>query len=165
MPYGRPGPVKVVPLREFLGGQTLHAVKSFQSVTASILKRPTRPNPPRHARLTPWRKLTGSQVEAFRRIVGDPASYWNGWPIYRRFPPRPGFALRLVREGLVTSLLADLQNPGWEFHCHDETYWGFHFAGDAMAALAKSIFPEYASPDRRSVWKKGVLDDLEQVEL
>ena len=34
------------------------------------------------------------------------------------------------------------------------------FAGEAMADFAKVVFPEYASPGGRAVWRSGALDAL-----
>jgi len=91
----------------------------------------------------------------------DPESYWNGWPKYRRFPPRPGFAVQLKGPDDGAVLLVDLHNPGWEMFCGDEEYWGFNFAGPRLAALAKAVLAEYASDNSKSVWKKGAIESLE----
>jgi hypothetical protein len=155
----------VLPLEEVLGTQTLRAVISLQTAEAAILKRPTRPGPRRLSgfqRLTPWRALTASQLTALRGILTDPASYWNGWPKYRRLPPRPGFAFQLKGLEGVAILLVDLHNPGWELFCGDEDYWGFSFAGPGLAALAKAVYPEYASSASAAVWKRGSIKSLEK---
>jgi hypothetical protein len=153
----------VLPVEEILGNQTLHVLRSVRKATAAILKRPTRAGPrrlPDFKRLTRWRALTKSQLSTLWKILNDPDSYWNGWPMYRRFPPRPGFAVQLVSPDRDAVLLVDLHNPGWELFCGDEDYWGFNFAGPRLGALAKAVFPEYASANSKSVWKKGTIETL-----
>jgi len=153
-----------VPLGEFLGKRTLALLCSFRHVNAAILKRPTsagRLHLPDYKRLTPWRKLAKSQCIELNSILNDPNSYWNGSPKYRRFPPRPGFAIRLTSSDDDAVLLVDLHNPGWELFCGEERYWGFNFAGTRLARLAKSVFKEYASSSPKSVWKKGAIEALD----
>jgi hypothetical protein len=153
----------LVPVEQILGPQTLRAIQTSRAATAAILKRPTQPGPQVLAdfpRLTQWRALSKSQFNELVEILSDSRSYWTGSPVYRRFPPRPGFAIRM---GAVV-LLIDLQNPGWEIHCAEERYWGFHFAGPRIARLAKSIFPEFASPGSQSIWKRGALEALQPVD-
>jgi hypothetical protein len=154
----------VLPVKEILGKQTLDVVLSLRTATAAILKRPTRPGPrrlPDYERLTPWRTLTKPQLTELCRILTNPHSYWNGWPKYRRFPPRPGFAVQLKGPDDDAVLLVDLHNPGWELFCGNEDYWGFNFAGPRLTALAKAVFPECASENSKSVWKKGAIETLE----
>lgn len=152
------------PIEDILGKQTLRVVCSLQSATAAILKRPAESGLlvlSDFKILTAWRTLTEPQLSELRSILTDPDSYWNGWPIYRRFPPRPGFAVRLSGAEDKAVLLIDLHNPGWELLCGAERYWGFNFAGPRLSALAKSIFPEHASAHSTSVWKKGAIKVLE----
>jgi hypothetical protein len=70
-------------------------------------------------------------------------------------PPRPGFVFQLTHDQLTADILVDLHNAGWIIRCADERYWGFHFAGEAVRELAKSLFPEFASPDPSAVWRKS----------
>jgi hypothetical protein len=154
----------VLPVEQILGKQTLDVVHSFQTATAAILKRPTGPGPrrlPDYELLTAWRTLTKSQVTDLFEILTDPHSYWNGWPKYRRFPPRPGLAVQLKGRDDDAVLLVDLHNPGWELFCCNEDYWGFNFAGPRLTALAKAVFPECASDHSKSVWKKCAIEALE----
>jgi hypothetical protein len=153
-----------LPVDELLGKRTLAVVCSLQKANAAVLKRPTSSGRlllPDYERLTRWRTLTKSQRAELSAILTDPESYWNGWPKYRRFPPRPGFAVQLKGPGDDAVLLIDLHNPGWEMFCGDERYWGFNFAGARLAALAKTVFAEYASDNSKSVWKRGTIKALE----
>jgi hypothetical protein len=152
-----------LPIEEILGKQSLEVLRSVDKATAAILKRPTGVGTRRLSdfeRLTPWRTLKKSQLCFLCDILNDPDSYWNGWPKYRRPPPRPCFAVKLRSSKCNADLLIDLHNPGWELFCGDEDYWGFNFAGPRLVALAKSVFAEYASGNSKSIWKKGVVEKL-----
>jgi hypothetical protein len=154
----------VLPVQDVLGKQSLKVTDSLQTAHAAILKRPKRAGRRRLADyepLTAWRTLTDSQTSELRDILLDPLSYWNGWPKYRRFPPRPGFAVKLRGANGEADLLIDLHNPGWELLCSNEAYWGFNFAGPRLAAIAKAVFPEYASQHLTSVWKRDAIKSLE----
>jgi hypothetical protein len=154
----------IIPVDQVLGRRTLAAIRAARGATAAILKRPTDPGQKKLAdfsRLTEWRTLSASQFHELVEILSDARSYWTGCPVFRRFPPRPGFAIRMTGgRGDDVVLLIDLQNPGWEIHCGAERYWGFHFAGPRVGRLAKSVFPEFASDSARSIWKRGAIDSL-----
>lgn len=155
----------VLPVERILGERTLDVVRSFTIAKAAILKKSDDPAGFRLAefkRLTPWRTLSKSQRSEFRAILLDPDSYWNGWPIYRRFPPNPGFVIQLKKSSAKLDLLIDLHNPGWKWLCCDEKYWGFNFAGCSLGRMAKSVFPEFASNSSSSVWKQGAIKTLER---
>ena len=70
----------------------------------------------------------------------------------------------LVTEGYrdsgIPDLMIDLHNPGWDFYCGYERYSDWNWVGDELVSLAKSLFPEYASPNRKSVWRKSVIKEL-----
>lgn len=152
------------PVDQILGLRTLAIVKGFDSASAVLISRKV------HARtiydakaLTGFRKMSSDCLEQLRAILLDPASYWNGWPIYRRFPPRPDFAIDVELGEQNLSLMIDLQNPGWIFSSGTEYYWGFNFARRSLLPLAKSLFSEFASPNKSSVWKKGAIAQLERM--
>jgi hypothetical protein len=154
----------VRPVEDILGKATLTMVNTFDRAEAMLLQRQKEPvrNGIADCRvLTAPRSLNDSQQSELRRILLDPASYWNGHPIYRRFPPSPNFAFRLHAEN-VLEVLVDLHNPGWKWFCGEETYWEFHFAGDCIAALAKQLFPEIASASPSAIWRQGAIHQLEQ---
>jgi hypothetical protein len=153
----------LTPVEEILGARTLAVVRSFSAADAAILKRRLEPRPAdigSYQRLTEWRNLSAEQLSGLRATLLHPSSYWTGAPVYRRFPHRPGFALRLVGASDSLHLLVDLQNPGWDWYCGEEKYSAFSFAGPWMSKLAKDLFPEYASPSRSAVWKRGAIEIL-----
>ena len=155
----------VLPVERILGERTLNVVRSFTIAKAAILKKSDDPAQfwlAESRRLTPWRTLRKSQRSELSAILLDPDSYWNGRPIYRRFPPNPGFVIQLKRSSVKLDLLIDLNNHGWKWLCCDEKYWGFNFAGRSLGRMAKSIFPEFASNNSSSVWKQGTIKSLER---
>lgn len=105
-------------------------------------------------------ELAADQIASLQQMVFEPLSYYDGYPVFRRFPSVPGFAFRLTRDESTLDLLVDLHNPGWEFHCEVEHYESWNWVGGEMIALAKALFPEHASEHARSVWKRGTLKKL-----
>jgi len=156
----------VIPVEKILGPRTLRIVQAPEKVQCLILRKTSDYSRGRKigdfVALTERRSLNDSQIETLRKIITDPESYWNGWPKYRRYPPRPGFAFEIFGAKSAVHLLVDLQNPGWEFSCDHEAYNRFNFAGPRLARLAKALFPEYASPSHGSVWRQGIIKELEQ---
>lgn len=169
LPYLTPDPGP--PLDDFLGQRTLAAMRTATRARAAIIRQ-CRLYDPRPATLDAWprlsrfRSLSRSQLELLRAVLLNRWSYWHGNPIYRRLPPTPGFAFRLAAPCDTLVVLIDLHNPGWSFQCGEERYGEvfeqFHFAGRPMRALAKSLFPEYASRHEGSVWRQGAIRTLEQ---
>jgi hypothetical protein len=103
-------------------------------------------------------QLTSAQIHFVQELVNDPASYYTGSPVFRRFPHVPNFALRFKREATTLDLMIDLHNPGWDFCCGDEVDSGWHWVD--FTELAKALFPDYASPYPHSVWRKGAIKSL-----
>jgi hypothetical protein len=73
----------------------------------------------------------------------------------------PNFAFRIWRGTRVVDVLIDLHNPGWEFHCGPECHRNWSWVGDEMISLAKELFPRFASPNARAVWRKGAIKGLQ----
>lgn len=115
--------------------------------------------------LAPGPALSGDQIETLREAILTPESYFTGWPKFRRFPSVPNFALRIWRNKDYVDLLLDLTNPGWEFHCGAERYSWFHWVGTTMQRLAKELFPKFASPSSRSMWKQGAIKKLKDAAI
>jgi hypothetical protein len=105
-------------------------------------------------------ELSSAQVLLVHTFIADPEAYYSGSPVYRRFPHKPNFALRFIRESTTFDLMIDLHNPGWDFCCGVEQYRGWHWVD--FTALAKALFPEYASPHPHSMWRKGAINSLSQ---
>lgn len=158
-------PEAVIPLEEFLGARTMRAFKCIEKVECLLLKKSPDNTKCRLIEdfipLTLRRQLSEAQNIFLKEILLNPKSYWHGNPVYRRFPPVPGLGIEIFTQQLRVHLLVDLQNPGWTMHCESEDLWGFNFAGPKLAKLAKEIFPEYASPHKAAVWRKGAIKELE----
>lgn len=107
--------------------------------------------------LTEPRELTAVQVERLRSVLVTPESYWTGIAIYRWFPPRHDFLFRLKSNADCVNVAVDLQHLGWYINCANKSYSGFAVAGFVLRAIAKELFPEYASGSKMAMWKKGSL--------
>lgn len=150
------------PVEQILGPETLKAVEGFDAASACIISKSVQCKTVVEATpITTARALLPEDCEALRQILLEPTSYWNGRPKYRRLPPKAGFAISILHNHRELGLLIDLMNPGWTFYCDGEFYWGFNFANKSLVPFAKSIFPEYASSAKQSVWKKGAIATLE----
>ena len=104
--------------------------------------------------------LTADQIRLLQQQLLDPLAYYDGRPIFKRLPSVPEFAFRLFRADSKLELLVDLHNPGWEFYCGTERYWDWNWVGAELISLAKAAFPELASSDARSVWRRGAIKEL-----
>lgn len=107
--------------------------------------------------------LTAEQMALLQQMVFEPLSYYDGRPIFKRLPSVPDFAFRLHRAESRLDFLVDLHNPGWEFYCESERHWDWNWVGGEMVGLAKALFPEHASPNARSVWKRGAMKRLAEL--
>lgn len=109
--------------------------------------------------LTESRQLASEHIAHLAVLLLDLKS----WDFARkRCPPRPDALFRLNgSKGLVTVLLG--------FTCDDWIITGpaaerkrgfFDPVQDQVREFLKSVFPEYASPQIRSLWRSGVIAEL-----
>jgi hypothetical protein len=105
--------------------------------------------------------LTGDQVQLVKDLAAEPRAYYCGRPIFKRFPPKQNFAIQLKGGADVLDLMIDLNNPSWGFYCHNEAYQDWHWVGHHFKGIAKQAFPQFASPNTKAVWQKGVIAKLE----
>ncbi len=106
------------PVEHWLGKETFQSLQAIERVQAMIIeKSKDRMRVPLNRRLILLenRLLNDEQVEELKSMIMDSTSYYNGWPIYRRFPPNPGFVFAIETSYTKVDLLVDLQNLGWEF--------------------------------------------------
>jgi hypothetical protein len=148
--------------REVLGKQTLWVMAAPDRVESFLLHRPRQSNYGGIAMYTILERgpeLSSEQITALQ-MAGTPLSHYDGDPIFKRWPSVPGFAFRLHRGKSTLDLLVDLLNPGWEFHCDGERHLNWHWVGQEMKQLAKTLFPAYASEHATSMWKQGAMKKL-----
>ncbi|HYF50121.1 MAG TPA: hypothetical protein VEJ63_11995 [Planctomycetota bacterium] len=145
------------PVAHFLGRQTMHCIHTADIVESYIIKAD------RHCHGAPLSGrtilvkgplLTTAQIALLKTYLLLPEAYYNGHPRFRRFPSVPNFAFVLRRETLFLDVLLDLHNPGWEFHCGTERYSSWNWVGHELVALAKELFPNFASPRPQSIWRR-----------
>ena len=150
-------------VEEILGQDTLRVLNAPDRVECFIVERPQESNRcgiEAYQVLAQGPDLSTEQIGLLRRMVLDPLAHYDGRPVFRRYPSVPGFAFQLFRGELTLDMLIDLHNPGWEFYCEKERHENWHWVGDEMASLAKSLFPDHASPRSRSIWKQGAMKKL-----
>ncbi|MDY7079518.1 MAG: hypothetical protein SXV54_21655 [Chloroflexota bacterium] len=153
-----------VPVQDLLGKQTRWVLAEPEQVESYLIyaakKEISRWGLDGYLILAQGPRLGHQQIALVQKLVFNPESYYSGVPIYRRFPHVPEFALRWTREKEILDLMIDLHNPGWNFYCGHERYSDWNWVGDELASLAKSLFPEYASPNRKGIWRKNVIKGL-----
>ena len=151
------------PVNEILGPRTRWILNAPDRVESMILQRNQelcRSSLKDYRVLARGPELTKTQIASLQVMVFEPLSFYDGMPLFRRFPSAPNFAFRLQREETTLELLVELLNPGWEFYCENEFHMGWHWVDREMARLAKALFPEYASESSSSMWRRGAIKKL-----
>jgi hypothetical protein len=154
------------PVNKILGERTRWVLVEPERIESFILEHPRssrRRGIEAYTTLARGPNLIAEQMATLQQIVFEPLSYYDGRPIFKRLPSVPDFAFRVNRGESAIDLLVDLHNPGWEFYCETERHWGWNWVGGEIVALAKALFPEHASPNARSVWKRGAMKRLAEV--
>jgi hypothetical protein len=148
-------------IEQILGQRTLWVLSAPEQVNSYIVRPDSQSRPcglEDYIVLADGPNLSAEQVHQVRDWVLNSRAHYSGRPRFRRFPHLPNFALCWVREDIFLDLLLDLYNPGWDFCCGDEHYSNWHWVD--FTALAKSLFPEYASPSSKSIWRQDAIVSL-----
>lgn len=156
-----------LPVQEIVGTQAMSAFNGIQTGSGAIAKRGSisLSGPLDSAQLlTEFREMSSDQIVRLKSVLLAPKSYWIGHPVYRRFPPKPGFIFRLKTSTGNVDVAADLQNPGWRIDACGRSYWAFTFAGDTLRSIAKELFSEFASRAKNATWMKGMPKMFESVD-
>lgn len=152
------------PVESFLGSKTQKILVKPEIVESYLVFIPDRIFPPKNLDgyqiLARGHNLTPRQIKQVKELIFDPASHYNGVPVFRRLPHVPEFALRWKREGKFLDLLMDLHNPGWDFVCENEWLSNWNWVEDEMIDLAWSLFPDIADPSKEDVWTQGKITQL-----
>jgi hypothetical protein len=152
-----------LPVNAILGKQTRWVLAAPDRIESFIIERPQttkRCGIDGYEVLVRGPVLVAAQIALLQRMVLDPRAYYDGRPVFKRWPSVPECAFRLHRGERKLDLLLDLHNPGWEFYCGRECYSGWNWAGRRMVVLVKALFPHQASPCPRSIWKRGAMKRL-----
>jgi hypothetical protein len=104
------------------------------------------------------RTLSSDQLSELQELILDPASWFS---CVKRCLPRNTAEFRLERSISITIGMSCLT---WDVTGSGPGMSGFFdpVAG-RMRELVKSLFPEYASSLRRSMWRSGVIAQLRSV--
>jgi hypothetical protein len=102
--------------------------------------------------------LTPEQIQLLAGWIRDPGSYFFA---RKRCAPHPDFALRLWQGDAWVDMLICFYCCDWVFYTQQHREWvGCDPVRRELLRLAKSLFPEEASPSARSVWKQGAIKRL-----
>jgi len=152
------------PVESFLGSKTQKVLAKPEKVESYLVFIPDSVFPPKNLDgyliLAQGPNLTSQQIKLVRELIFDPASYYNGSPVFRRLPHVPEFALRWKCEGEILDLLIDLHNPGWDFVCENEWLSNWNWVEDEIIDLAWSLFPDIADPSKEDVWIQDKIKQL-----
>lgn len=143
-------------IESVLNASTIRALHASAGATCEVLDPDTSCGRP--VTLTPARRLTPGQVSALKDILLDPQS----WLFAKKCRMPRDTALFQMRgnEGEV-SVRVGMSCLGWIVNGPAGSQGGFFDpVQNQIRALLKSIFPEYASPSRRSMWRAGVIAQL-----
>jgi hypothetical protein len=145
-----------------LGPKTRRVLEHAQSGTTFIIKRRMFGDLASSQILATGLPLTADQIQLIRDAAHEPRAYYTGNPIFRRLPPDQDFAIQLRAGPDSLDLMVGLHNPSWGFYCEAERYQDWHWVNSVFKSIAKAAFPEYASPSKQHVWRKGVITELER---
>lgn len=139
-----------------LGASTTDSLRASAMATCEMLDPDAsslRPVP-----LTPARELTSEQLYELKRLLLDPQSWCFA---KKRCLPRATALFRLQSSGGYVTVAIDRPCAGW-IVTGPRGRWGGFFdpVADQIWAMVKGLFPEYASPSRRSMWRAGVIAQL-----
>ena len=108
--------------------------------------------------LTERRDLTADQLALLRDLLMDADSYFFA---RKRCIPKPTAKFRLDGDGGYVTVTVGFACSGWVIQApRDRTGSFFDPVRDSVLGLVKQLFPEYASPNNRSVWRAGVIKSL-----
>src|SRR5205085_1649508 len=104
---------------------------------------------PRTVALTPGRELTTEQLDELKRMLLDPESWFFA---KKRCMPRAAVEFRLTSEHGNVSIFVEWNCSGWIVTAPRQEVGGFFDPIQSeLGALLKTIFVDYASPNRKSL--------------
>jgi hypothetical protein len=134
---------------------TIEAIRKSSTATCEMLDPEGKP----FALLVPARRLAKARFVQLKELLLDPASWFF---CVKRCLPRQSvlFRLKCSTEKEVT-VLVDFPCAGWIVTGPDYRGGGFFDPVEAeVREIIKGTFSEFASPNRRSLWKAGRIAQL-----
>lgn len=143
-------------LEQLLKPQTIAALRTATGGTCELLD-PDSSLP--RAAITSPREVAPERVKQLAALLLDPASWFLA---VKRCLPKPTALVRL-NSSLNRELRIEFSVPcsSWSLTTNDEHSGGFYDpVRDEIEDTLKATFPEYASPQRRSMWRAGAIAEL-----
>jgi hypothetical protein len=139
-----------------LDASTIDAIRASSTATCEILDpEAASPHP---VGLTPARQLTSVQLSELKGLLLDPQSWFFA---KKRCLPRETALFRLQSDECYVMVLIDRPCVGWIVTGPRGRRGGFFDpVQNQIWDMVKGLFPEYASPSRRSMWRSGVIAEL-----
>jgi hypothetical protein len=139
-----------------LDASTIDAIRASSTATCEILDPEVEEHRP--VSLAPARELTPEQLSELKRLLLDPQSWFFA---KKRCLPRAAALFRLQSEDCLVTVTIDRPCVGWIVN-GPRGRWGGFFdpVQDQIWTMVKGLFPEYASPSRRSMWRSGAIAEL-----
>ncbi len=152
------------PVHEKLGPRTRHVLAHADRGETYIIRRRPSGDLSTAQILATGQPLTSEQIQLIREAANEPRAYYNGRPVFYRYPSQQDFAIQLHAASETLDLMLDLENPRWGFYCAGEIFEGWHWMDDLFDQIARDAFPEYAClrSGAREVWQEGVIAELER---
>ena len=136
--------------------ETVALIESVKSGSVHLIGQPN--GSVKSISLTEPRDLTPEQLVLLRDLLLDADSYFFA---RKRCIPKPTARFRLNGDDGYVTITAGFACSGWIIQSpHDRTGSFFDPVRDSVLGLVKQLFPEYASPNRRSVWRAGAMKSL-----
>ncbi len=143
-------------IENILSPTSIAAIRSSMAATCELLDPQTNVASP--VSLTSPRDLPPTQVHLFKELLLDPGSWF--FP-QRRCLPRQTALFSLRWEQALVRVAISVPCAAWVVTGPDEPVGGFFDpVMTPVRELLKSTFPEFASPNRRSMWKAGAIAEL-----
>jgi hypothetical protein len=146
-------------IESILNASTIAAIRATASGSCEVLD----PDDCSKVALAPARKLIPEQVSEVRDLLLDPGSWFFA---KKRCMPRNTALFRLQNGSGEVRLSVGMSCLDWIVTSGSERRGGFFDpVQNRMRGLLKAIFPEFASPSARSMWKAGTIAQLRAAHL
>ena len=141
-------------IEAILKPSTIDAIRATTTATCEVLD----PDSVAPLALTPAREAAPGGCSTLKGLLLDPRSWYFA---KKRCLPRRTARFRLHGERGSVSVVVGFSCVGWIVTGPAERRGGFFdpVAGQ-VRELLKTIFPEFASPGRRSMWRAGIIAEL-----
>ena len=143
-------------IQEILGPKTISAVTQGNRVECYIVHEERRGS--LLVELMRGPVLTVQQIEVLRSLILDARSHFFA---VKRCLPVANIRFDFLDAAERLELIVGFSCRDWEFRCGDERKGSFFDpVQDRLLILVKNLFPDYASPNRRYLWRQGAISEL-----